>query len=77
MGTREGAMNWSSGFNWLSTLKARRANRRSSEPDGGDMGTAFGLDASFGPIDDPVPPSRQTPASPVPWEHRVTRRSSL
>lgn len=72
-------MNWSTGLSWLSALKARREARRSGEPDHADMGTAFGLDASFGPIDDEPPMLHGSQAAPssLPWEHRLTRRSSL
>jgi len=70
-------MNWSTGLSWLSALKARRAERRSNELDRADMGTAFGLDASFGPADDSVPRGPVPPQVPPPWEHRLTRRSSL
>ena len=72
-------MNWHTGLSWLSALKAGRAERHPAEPDPADMGTAFGLDASFGPVDAEAP----LPCSPVaaqaspPWEHRLTRRSSL
>jgi hypothetical protein len=43
------------------------------------MGTAFGLDASFGPAgDEPTPAGNGAScASSLPWEHRLTRRSSL
>lgn len=70
-------MNWSSGFTWFSAWQARRAERRASGPDHGDMGTAFGLDASFGPVDPPAAEGVSPSPSPPPWEHRLTRRSSL
>lgn len=43
------------------------------------MGTAFGLDASFGPIDaqPPIEGDVLPAPGPLPWEHRLTRRSSL
>ncbi len=72
-------MNWANGLSWLSALKPGRAERPSDELDHADMGTAFGLDASFGPVDDQ--PLMALGAGPVPsslpWEHRLTRRSSL
>lgn len=66
-------MNWSNRLSWLSALKVRPADGRSTEPDRADMGTAYGLDASFGPAE---PPAHENPLPP-PWEHRLTRRSSL
>lgn len=70
-------MNWSNGLSWWSTLKARRVERRLGEPDNADMGTALGLDASFGPTDEPPPRDAFPPQVPPTWEHRLTRRSSL
>lgn len=72
-------MNWARGLSWWSALRASRAEQRSAERDHGDMGTAFGLDASFGPIDEQPPMARGVlpAASSLPWEHRLTRRSSL
>lgn len=72
-------MNGSTGLSWLAALKARRARRRCAEPDRADMGTAFGLDASFDPGEGDAPASRTAmPATPAPpWEYRLTRRSSL
>ena len=77
--TREVAMNWTHGFSWLLGLKARRAEGRPGETDHADMGTAFGLDASIGPSDElPTMAAGALPAqSLLPWEHRLTRRSSL
>ena len=71
-------MNWSTGLSWLAALKARRA-ARSGDDDRGDMGTAFGLDASMAPGDDGRAAGRHSlpPPSATPWEHRLTRRSSL
>lgn len=72
-------MNWSSGLSWLAALKAPSAERTRDEADCADMGTAFGLDASFGPVADaPGEAGREAPAgSSRPWEYRLTRRSSL
>ena len=70
-------MNWPHSLSWLAALKAKRAEQRSSEPDNADMGTAFGLDASFGPADASPLPGSPTPQAPLPWEHRLTRRSNL
>ena len=79
-------MNWSARFSWLMALRAGRQMRATtanpdSEADMADMGTAFGLDASFdalGPYagmsqrDASVPPSL---ASAL--ESRLIRRSRL
>ena len=56
-----------------------RAERRSDALDHADMGTAFGLDASFGPADDhpPMAPGAGPVPISLPWEHRLTRRSGL
>ena len=79
-------MNWSARFSWLMTLRAGRERRATStnpdsETDMADMGTAFGLDASFdalGPCaaasqrDASVPPSMTSAL-----ESRLIRRSRL
>jgi len=76
---REVSMNWANGLAWVSALTSRRAERRSDEPDHADMGTAFGLDASFGPVNEPPPMALGARAEPgsLPWAHRLTRRSGL
>jgi hypothetical protein len=73
-------MNWSTGLSWLAALKLPAADRRADEADCADMGTAFGLDASFGPAgDEPAMMGRDGMSSPssLPWEYRLTRRSGL
>ena len=73
-------MNWSSGLSWWSALtRATPDEQRAGADDPADMGTAFGLDASFGPIGDPPPLVRGALPAPssLPWEHRLTRRSGL
>jgi hypothetical protein len=69
-------MNWSAGWIWWSTLRAKggASPRGESEPDFADMGTAFGLDASFGRAE----PADANPAcsTPAPWQHPSTRRSA-
>ena len=45
--------------------------------DPADMGTAFGLDASFDALDADPPVAEAVAASPLPWEHRLTRRAGL
>jgi hypothetical protein len=67
-------MAWRAGFSWLVSLAAVRRARRRSRPDHGDVGTAFGLDASFDREERfdaaGTPPARR------PWAERVNRRSS-
>jgi len=69
-------MSWHSSLSWLAALFSLRGARRAREPDHGDMGTAFGLDASldFGDFER----SGELPAlESERWEHRLIRRSSL
>jgi len=80
-------MKWSVRLDFLSALnalealkamKSRRAARRvaASGDDLASMGTAFGLDATFGPSEFDFPQSSdQNP--PVAWERRLARRSGL
>jgi hypothetical protein len=76
-GTAEFAMNWSSGLAWLAMLTARR-EQSFAETDRGDMGTAFGLDASIGAAGDSSPSGSPEPSQgPEPWERRIVRRSGL
>lgn len=70
-------MNWSSGFHWLTALANGGGGARSGEVDRGDMGTAFGLDASFEAVDEAGAEGFSTSTGSVPWEHRITRRSGL
>jgi hypothetical protein len=72
-------MNWSSSLAWLAALAARR-ERGFAQTDRGDMGTAFGLDASIAPGGDSAFASGQSPGSSQglePWERRIVRRSGL
>ena len=71
-------MNWSERFPWLTALCAR-PDPRSAETDRGDMGTAFGLDASFDTFTGAAQPPARTlpPATPSPLESRLIRRSGL
>lgn len=71
-------MKWSLGISWLKTMIARKA--RTFDPnDPGDMGTAFGLDASMTTGDEHGPEllSAWVGPSALPWEHRLIRRSGL
>lgn len=76
---RESTMNWSNPISWLWALMARRAALRPDEVDRADMGTAFGLDASFGPADEEWALADDASAGMAaqPWEHRLTRRVGL
>jgi hypothetical protein len=72
-------MNWSSSLAWLAALAARR-ERGFAETDRGDMGTAFGLDASIGTGGDSTFANGSASASSQalePWERRIVRRSGL
>ena len=64
-------MNWFTGLVWLASRATRRAAAEDPD-DRGDMGTAFGLDASFGPSE-----FEQLPARPAAQhcEHRLGPRS--
>ena len=60
----------------LLRLLRREPADRPSGPDAADMGTAFGLDASFDhPEVDPIPAGAA--AADMPWEYRLTRRTGL
>ncbi|MGY4831523.1 hypothetical protein ACVNIS_23330 [Sphaerotilaceae bacterium SBD11-9] len=65
-------MNLLPGLNWLTALTARRAAAATDNetPDPGDMGTAFGLDATAPDL--PEPPPNAKPASPL--ADRLVRR---
>jgi hypothetical protein len=69
-------MDWASGLSWLAALATATTDARSGDIDGGDMGTAFGLDASTALAWRGEPGLRAEPG-PAPWERRVVRRSSL
>lgn len=53
---------------------ATQPEQCSGEPDPGDMGTAFGLDASLGPLEGEL--AAQPPAQPDDhfWQQRLHRR---
>ena len=69
-------MNWSARFSWLAALRGRRAPR-STETDPADMGTAFGLDASFESPATLPPGHTLPPAALSSLESRLIRRSGL
>jgi len=70
-------MNWSERFAWLAALRAQReAPAPAADP--ADMGTAFGLDATFDAC--AATPSwghTLPPGTEIPWESRLIRRSGL
>ena len=69
-------MNWSARFSWLTALRRQRAPR-SDETDPAEMGTAFGLDASFEPRATLPPSHALPPAALSSLESRLIRRSGL
>ena len=72
-------MNWSTSLSWLSALKDSHAPPL-EEADPADMGTAFGLDASFSAPADPAPaelPAAEPHAATPAWDSRLIRRSGL
>jgi len=69
-------MNWSTRLSWLAALKPPQAHAP-GDADPADMGTAFGLDASFEAVVGFEPQPALAAAAPLPWEHRLTRRTGL
>ena len=71
-------MNWSERFAWLAALRRQHASH-AADTDRADMGTAFGLDASFDRFATPTlpPDAADVPAATTPWENRLIRRSGL
>lgn len=74
-------MNWSERFAWLVALRLQREQQRdeADRADPAEMGTAFGLDASFDQGTAPPPNWGHTlpPGAEIPWESRLIRRSGL
>jgi len=66
-------MDWSARFAWLLALRAQR-EAEADAVDPAEMGTAFGLDASF---DAPAWGHTLPAGSEIPWESRLIRRSGL
>ncbi len=65
---------------WWAVFAMRRQQNFAETTDRADMGTAFGLDASFPAHSEALEADAATPAAdaaPKPWEHRLTRRSGL
>ena len=70
-------MSWATSLSWWAGFRSPHG-AAPHEADPAEMGTAFGLDASFGPAEpEPAPRPDAPAAAPVPWEHRLTRRSCL
>lgn len=58
---------------WMRPGAAQR-EQHDAEPDPGDMGTAFGLDASLGPLEDEPAAQAPAPADDAFWQQRLDRR---
>ena len=71
-------MDWSTRFAWLAAWRGLPV-MDAADTDCADMGTAFGLDASFDRFAPPAsPPDAAEPLSPsASWEKRLVRRSGL
>lgn len=70
-------MNWSEGLSWLASLGKRRS-APARDTDCADMGTAFGLDASFGKAASDSSLQAGPPTQPAThWKNRMDRRSGL
>ncbi len=66
-------MNLIPGFGWLRSVTSRRLpTRPASDP--GDMGTAFGLDASIESMSALNPAPAPLPDARTPWSQRLVRR---
>ena len=73
-------MKRATGLPWWAEFALRRETTFAETTDRADMGTAFGLDASFPAQDEAPEAGASTPAAgaaPKPWEHLLTRRSGL
>ncbi|MBC7993181.1 MAG: hypothetical protein H7Z15_08065 [Rhizobacter sp.] len=66
-------MNLIPGFGWLRSVTTRRMPANPT-PDPGDMGTAFGLDASIEPIAELRPERAPVCEARTPWSQRLVRR---
>jgi hypothetical protein len=73
------AMKQAGDLPWWAVFAMRRQQTFAETTDRADMGTAFGLDASFpAPSESPeADPATPADAASKPWEHRLTRRSGL
>jgi len=66
-------MNLIPGFGWLRAVTTRRApDNLASDP--GDMGTAFGLDASIEATAELRPAPAPVSEARTPWSQRLVRR---
>ncbi len=69
-------MDMTRGLSWLASLASRKAAPAAGhEP--ADMGTAFGLDASFADEDEPTRPEADGVATDAPLPDRLNRRSVI
>jgi hypothetical protein len=66
-------MNLIPGFGWLRSVTTRRVVGNPT-PDPGDMGTAFGLDASIESADELRPAPAPVREARTPWSQRLVRR---
>ena len=63
------------GLNWLRAMRVRRVLARDKNaPDPGDMGTAFGLDASMEAPGNEAPAASLKIQGRLPWSQRLVRR---
>jgi len=69
-------MNLLAGLNWLTSLATRRTVQDVEATDPGDMGTAFGLDASIETDPELEMPKAKGSAgvAPASWNERLVRR---
>ncbi len=69
-------MDMTRGLSWLASLASRKAGPAAGhEP--ADMGTAFGLDASFAHEDESTRPEADGVANDAPLADRLNRRSVI
>jgi len=66
-------MNLIPGFGWLKAVTTRRI-AADPNPDPGDMGTAFGLDACIESMAELRPASAPVREARAPWSQRLVRR---
>lgn len=67
-------MNLLPGLNWFRSMATRPDAASPTAPDPGDMGTAFGLDASMEALPRDTPPETPPPQADSPWSRRLVRR---
>jgi hypothetical protein len=67
-------MNLLPGLNWFRSMATRRDAATPTAPDPGDMGTAFGLDASMEELPRDTPPETPPLQADSLWNRRLVRR---